>query len=182
MTGAVVDFDRTLGQVVRADEPLFEIHDMSQFWVQAFVGERDSARVKVGQSARVRLVAYPDIATVGTVTRIGPILGVDSRTQAAWIEFQQLPSVPLQHNMSARVTLTLDRPTASLAVPLNALVHDGLRSFVFVQKPDGAFERRRVEVGRSDDRFVEIQSGLVRDEMIASSGVSQLQTAYSAVR
>lgn len=180
--GAVVDFDRTLGQVVRADESLFEIHDLSQLWVQAFVGERDSARVQVGQTARIRLVAQPDLELAGTVTRLGPVVGADSRTQAAWIELQQPPSVPLQHSMSARVTVTSDRPPPSLAVPLSALVSDGLRSFVFVRKADGTFDRRRVELGRADDRFVEIKSGLTPGEQVATSGVPQIQTAFAAVR
>lgn len=182
IAGAVVDFDRMLGQVVRADESLFEIHDMSQVRVQAFVGERDSARVQVGQTARVRLVAHPDLQLEGKVTRLGPVVGADSRTQAAWIEFQQPPTVSLQHNMAVRVTLTTDRPASSLAVPLNAVVRDGLRSFVFVQKSDGTFDRRRIELGRADDRFVEIKSGLTSGEMIATSGVPQIQTAYAAVR
>ena len=182
IAGVVVDFDRKLGQVVRADESLFEIHDMSHVWVQAFVGERDSARVQIGQKARIRLVAHPDLEAEGTVTRIGPVVGADSRTQAAWIEFQQPPSVSLQHNMSARVTLTTDQPAASLAVPLNAVVRDGLRSFVFVKKSDGTFDRRRIELGRADDRFVEIKNGLTSGEMIATSGVPQIQTAFAAVR
>ena len=180
--GAVVDFDRMLGQVVRADESLFEIHDISQIRVQAFVGERDSALVQLGQKARIRLVAYPDLAAEGTVTRIGPVVGVDSRTQAAWIEFTSPPSVPLQHNMAARVTLTTDRPAPTLAVPLSAIVRDGLRNFVFVQKSDGTFERRRIEVGRADDRLVEVKSGLQRGEAVAIGGVTQIQTAYAAVR
>ena len=180
--GAVVHFDRMLGQVVRADEPLFEIHDMSQVWVQAFVGERDSSSVKIGQPARIRLVAYPQLEAEGTVARIGPVLGIDSRTQAAWIELNAPLSVPVQHNMSARVTLTTGRPAATLAVPLTAVIRDGLRSFVFVRKADGTFDRRRIEVGRADDRFVEVKTGLTRGESVATSGVSQIQTAFAAVR
>ncbi|MDP1796429.1 MAG: efflux RND transporter periplasmic adaptor subunit [Planctomycetaceae bacterium] len=180
--GVVVRFDRVLGQVVRADEPLFEIHDLAQVWVEAFVGERDSAQVQVGQTARIQLVAHPDFEAEGTVARIGPVVGTDSRTLAAWIEFRDLPAVPLQHNMLARVTLTTERPSPTLAVPLGAVVRDGLRSFVFVQKPDGTFDRRRVELSRADDRFVEIRTGLARGEMVATSGVPQLQTAYSALR
>lgn len=182
MDGVVVDFDRVLGQVIRADESLFEIHDLSQLWVEAFVGERESSHVRVGQTARIRLVAYPTFEAEGTVTRLGPVVGADSRTQAAWIEFQTRPSVALQHNMLARVTLTMDRPSTTLAVPLDAVVRDGLRSFVFVQKADGAFDRRRVELGRADDRFVEITSGLTRGELVATGGVPQIQTSYAAVR
>lgn len=180
--GVVVHFDRVLGQVIRADEPLFEIHDLTQSWVQAFVGERESARIELGQNARIRLVADPDFEVQGTVARIGPVVGADSRTQAAWIEFPQPPSSRLQHNMLARVILTTARPTPTLAAPNNAIVRDGLRNFVFVQKTDGTFDRRRVEIGRADDRFVEIICGLKIGERIATSGVPQLQTAFAALR
>ena len=182
MDGVVVHFDRVLGQVIKADEPLFEIHDLSQVWVEAYIGERESSHVMVGQTARIRLVAYPNFEAEGTVARLGPVVGADSRTLAAWIEFQKPPSVALQHNMLARVTLTREVPPPTLAVPLDAVVRDGLRSFVFVQKANGAFDRRRVELGRADDRFVEVTSGLKRGEMVATSGVPQLQTSYSAVR
>ena len=182
MDGVVVHFDRVLGQVVRADEPLFEIHDLSQAWIEAFVGERDSAQVQVGQTARIQLVAHPGLEITGKVARMGPVVGTESRTQAAWIEFQNPASLTLQHNMLARVTLTTERPPPHLAVPQDALVRDGLRSFVFVRKSDGTFDRRRVELGRADDRFVEITNGLTRGESIATRGVPQLQTAYSALR
>lgn len=182
IAGTVVDFDRRLGEVVRADESLFEIHDLSQFWVQAFVGERDAEHVRVGQSARVRLVSQPDQQFDGVVARLGPVVGVESRMQAAWIELSAPSSLSLQHNMSARVTLSTHRPAASLAVPLNAIVRDGLRSFVFVKKQDGTFDRRRIVLGRADDRFAEVLSGLSTGEPIAVSGVAQLQTAFAAVR
>ncbi len=182
MEGVVVHFDRTLGQHVRADEPLFEIHDLSQVWVQAFVGERESSQVQIGQLARIRLVAHPDFEAEGVVTRLGPVVGAESRTQMAWIEFQKMPAVALQHNMLARVTLTTSRPPPTLAVPVDAVVSDGLRNFLFVQKADGVFERRRVGLGRADDRFVEVTGGLARGEKVATAGVPQIQTSYAAVR
>ena len=182
ISGTLVEFDRRLGEVVRADESLFEIHDLSQFWVQAFVSERDVEHVRVGQTARVRLVSQPDQQFEGVIARLGPVVGVESRMQAAWIELKAPSSLSLQHNMSARVTLTTHRPAASLAVPLNAIIRDGLRSFVFVKKSDGTFDRRRIVLGRADDRFAEVISGLSTGEPIAVSGVAQLQTAFAAVR
>jgi cobalt-zinc-cadmium efflux system membrane fusion protein len=128
MDGVVVRFDRVLGQVVRADEPLFEIHDPSQVWVQAFVGERESSQVKVGQPARMRLVADLDFEVLGSVTRIGPVIREESRTQAIWIELSQLPKLQLQHNMLARISLTTEQPPEVLAVPVGAVVRDGLRT------------------------------------------------------
>lgn len=182
MNGIVVRFDRVLGQVVRADEPLFEIHDPSQAWVQTFVHEHHSSRIHVGQSARVRLVAYPGIEVPGKVARLGPVVDVASRTQTVWIELEQPIAIALQHNMLARISLTIDHPPPVLAVVLSAVVREGLRSFVFVQLPDGTFERRRIELGREDDRFIEIKSGVAQGELVASGGVTQLQKAYAALR
>jgi multidrug efflux pump subunit AcrA (membrane-fusion protein) len=127
-------------------------------------------------------VAYPDFEAEGTVARLGPVVGRSSRTQAVWIEFQSEPERALQHDMLARVTVTTDDRPATLAVPVDAVVRDGLRSFVFVQKTDGSFERRLVETGDSDDRFLEIEAGLELGERIAVRGVSELQTAFAAVR
>jgi multidrug efflux pump subunit AcrA (membrane-fusion protein) len=57
-----------------------------------------------------------------------------------------------------------------------------LRSFVFVQKDDGSFDRRRVDLGRADDRFVEVKSGLTQGEHVATGGVAELQTAFASLR
>lgn len=180
--GSVVDFDRVLGQVVRADESLFEIHDLSQARIQVYVGEQDSSRLQVGQSARIRLVANPSQELTGTVERVGPVVGTDSRTQAAWIKFERPGSLRLQHNLLARVHLTTGQPAPTLAVPNSAVVKDGLRSFVFIEKPDGSFDRRLVRTGRADDRFVEVTDGLTVNDRIAVGGASQLQTAFAALR
>lgn len=44
INGVVMDFDKVLGHVVQPDESVFEIHDLSQVWVQGFVSERDLSR------------------------------------------------------------------------------------------------------------------------------------------
>ncbi|WP_437193686.1 efflux RND transporter periplasmic adaptor subunit [Planctomicrobium sp. SH527] len=182
MDGVVARFDRVLGQVVRADESLFEIHDPSRAWIQTFVHEQDSSRIHVGQSARVRLVAHPGMILNGKVARLGPVVDLTSRTQTVWIELDKPIEIALQHNMLAQISLAIGDPVSALAVPLSSVIREGLQSFVFVQRPDGTFERKRVELGREDDRFIEIKSGLNQGERVASGGVSQLQKAYATLR
>lgn len=180
--GALVDFDRILGQIVQANEPLFEIHDSSQAWVQVFVTEPEAAQVRTLQTARIRLVAAPDTVVEGRVTRISPVVETQNRLQSLWIEFNRPSGMNLQHNMLARVTLTIARPSPSLAVPRGSVIRDGLRSFVFAQKSDGSFERRQVEIGLADDRYLMVTRGLSESERIATQGTAQLQAAYSALR
>jgi RND family efflux transporter MFP subunit len=182
IAGLLADFDRVLGQMVRADEALFEIHDVSQARVQVSIPVRESSRIEAGQAVRMRLVAYPELVIEGRVERLGPVVGPGSRSVPAWVDFDRPVPVRLQHNLLARVTVSTDRPSPVLAVPAAAVVRDGPQSFVFLQKPDGTFERRLVRTGRSDDRFIEVVSGVGADDPVAVGGVTQLQTAYAAIR
>lgn len=184
--GRVVHFDKVLGQVIKAEEPLFEIHDLAHVWIQGFLSEKDLAKVRIDPSnplqARVRLVADPNFVAQGTVQRSGRVFGAENRTLSLWLELDKNPPTPLQHNMLARLTLILREPEPTQALPLRAVVHEGTRAYVFVEKPDGIFDRRLVTTGRADDRFVEISQGLQLGEMVVVEGSAELQTAYASLR
>jgi hypothetical protein len=181
-----VHFDKTLGQAIKADETLFEIHDLSHVWVQGFLTEQQLSQVHLDfskpQAVRVRLTADPLAVAPGKVVRSAGVLGTSSRSMSIWIELDRPPATTWQHNMLASVTLATGQSNKVLAVPRQALAWDGLKAFVFVQRPDGMLERRAVETGRSDDRYVEVTSGLKVDEIIAISAAADLQTAYAALR
>jgi multidrug efflux pump subunit AcrA (membrane-fusion protein) len=85
-------------------------------------------------------------------------------------------------NQTARVTLVAAAGSPVLAVPLEAVVREGTRAYVFVRKPDETFDRRAVTLGRSDDRFFEVLSGLTEGEPVAVSGATGLQTAFGVIR
>jgi cobalt-zinc-cadmium efflux system membrane fusion protein len=86
--------------------------------------------------------------------------------------------------MLASMTISAGVHSAAATVPLGAVLSDGSETYVFVKKPDSTdyFDRRPVEVGNRDDRYVEIRSGLEPGELVAVGGVQELRTAYAAVR
>ena len=182
IAGVVMQFDKALGQAVKAEEPLLEIHDLSQAWVQGFISEQEFPQIRIGQKVRVRLVADASFQAEGRVVRSARIFGVENRTLAVWVEVPTKPQGGWQHNLLARLTISLGKPAPVVAVPQLAVVHEGTRAFVFVRKPDGVFVRRTVSLGRADDRLVEITVGLQEGEAVAVEGAAALQTAYAAVR
>jgi hypothetical protein len=91
--------------------------------------------------------------------------GQDDRTLSVWIELNQMPRVPVQHSMLARLTIETGTIPPQLAVPREAIVREGTRPYVFVHKVDDTFERRFVVLGRSDDVAVAILEGLVPNEI-----------------
>lgn len=181
IAGVVVNFDKVLGQAVAAHEPLFEVHDLSAPPVRGFVSERDLGRVTPGRPARVRLVADPGFVGTGRVVRSGRTVGADTRSLAVWVEMEGADG-PLLHNQLATLTVVLGSRPPALAVPRSAVVSDGAAAFVFVQRPDGGFDRRAVETGPADDRFVTITRGLTAGEPVAVGGAGELMTAYSSLR
>jgi RND family efflux transporter MFP subunit len=181
IAGTVIRFQATLGQAIKAESPLFEIHDLSKAMLRVHVPERQLPEVRVGQTGRVRLEADSGFVGRAAVVRRGQSSAAGSRVVPVWADVEDRPRTVLP-GMTARLTLLLAEPTPTLAVPVDALLRDGASAYVFVQRKDGAFERRAVTTGRSDDQFMEITHGLFEGDMVAVRGVADLQTAYAAIQ
>lgn len=180
--GVVAGLDVVVGQSVRAEQPLIPVQDLSRPLVRAFVPQRDAARVRVGQPARVRLAADPGAVLTGRVARSSQVFSAADQAVTVWVELDATPDRRLLPNQTARVTLVAAALPPTLAVTHGAVARDGTQAFVFVRKPDGAFDRRAVTLGRSDDRFVEVLTGLAEGEPVAVSGATGLQTAFGVIR
>lgn len=182
IAGVVVNFDKVLGQAVAAHESLFEVHDLSAPLVRGFASERDVGRVSLGQAVRVRLVADPAFVGSGKVVRSSRTVGADTRSVAVWVELDgELPGGLLNNQLATIAVVLASRPSA-VVVPLSAVVSDGSAAFVFVRRPDGVFDRRAVELGPSDDRFVTVVRGLSDGEPVAVAGAGELMTAHASLR
>lgn len=182
IAGRVVRVNKTLGEGVGADESLLEVCDYRRVWAQGFLLEQEAGRIGTGLPARVKLVSRPDFLGLGQIVRSAQQIGEQDRTLSVWVEFGQPEGFVLQRNLLAELTATLSSSQSALAVPRSALARDGIRNYVFVQKPDGLLERRMVMVGRADDRWVEVRGGLQAGEIVAVQGVSELATTYAGVR
>jgi len=180
--GVVVKFDKFLGHYVRPDEALFEIHDLGKAWIQAFISERELPSVRIGEPARVRFIADTTEIVKGVLVRSGGAVGNAERAVSVWVELTAMPSFSVQHKMLARVTIKTGNSSPMLAVPRDAVVREGSRQFVFVQSGDHTFERRPVEIGKSDDMNITITQGLQLGEFIAVGGATALQSGYAALR
>ncbi len=180
--GYVVEFARVIGHVVKANEPLVTLHQLSRPYILAYVSERELSRVRLGQSARVRLVGEPDRLRAGHVVRTNRRFDPSDQTLSLWVQLDESTDYPLRHGQLARLSLVVASRPKSLAIPRSALLLEGTQPFVFVQHDDGTFDRRAIRTGYSDDRFVEIIDGLQLGEKIATHGIEGVRTAYVSVR
>lgn len=164
------------GEAVEPNKALLHIADLSEVIVQAEAYEEDVGKVRLGQAARIRALAYPGEAFGGKVTFLGQQLDPEKRTLPVWITVKNPDSHPLKPGMFAKVALVLQQNAGVLTVPLQAVLEGGGEKFVFVESGE-TFNRVDVRTGAADDRFVEITDGLVPGDAVVTQGMREVYTA-----
>ncbi|MCM8627141.1 efflux RND transporter periplasmic adaptor subunit [Accumulibacter sp.] len=150
-------------------EPLFKIAGISPIWVIAEVFEQDMAHVAVGQPATITVKAYPGRSFRGRVAFIYPTVGPETRTGTVRIEIAN-PQGELKADMYASVELDAHATaTKALTVPDSAVIDNGVRQVVLIERGEGRFEPRPVEVGAKADGFTEILAGVKADDRVVVS-------------
>jgi Cu(I)/Ag(I) efflux system membrane fusion protein len=167
VAGYVAKKSALAGLYVQPGTELFQIVDLSSVWVMADVYERDMARVKVGQRARIHLTALPGEAFTGQVDFIYPAVNPESRTLQARMSFQN-PGLKLRPGMYGDVTLELD-PADGLTVPDEAVVDTGELQYVFLAREQGRFEPRVVRVGARGDGRAQLLEGVGEGELVVTT-------------
>lgn len=114
-SGQVADFDVALGQVVSEGDVMFEIQDLSRVWIEGYVFQEHSARLEVGQKARLTFPAHPELTLSGEVVRAAPTLHPSARAVPVWVEVEN-PGGELREGMLAEVEIL----TAPVRVDLTA--------------------------------------------------------------
>jgi multidrug efflux pump subunit AcrA (membrane-fusion protein) len=159
-----------VGDRVTPSNGIVTIPGLSRMRVEASVREADVHRVRAGQPAAVRVEAFPEAALVAKVVHVGTLARSSAERPGDEKRFELVaelePSdLELRPDMSARVEVTVGERRDALLVPVNAVFDRG-GAVCHVQGLLGS-ETRRVELGDSDDVFVEVRSGLQEGERVA---------------
>jgi RND family efflux transporter MFP subunit len=171
--GIVMEKKAVQGMRFMPGDTLFQIADLSSVWVVADIFEKDLAAVRVGQSAAVKIDAWPDKAFSARVAYIYPTVNAQTRTTAIRLELAN-PNGLLKPAMFASVELATDkagnpRQSKVVTVPTSAVIFGGTRNIVLVQLGEGRFAPREVKLGRQGDSHVEVLSGIAEGEQVVVS-------------
>jgi membrane fusion protein, heavy metal efflux system len=183
--GRVASSVVTLGEMVAANQPLIEVHNLDTVWVEAHLPSTEihSLSGDASDLAVATLLAAPEIEFPVVITRIGPVVNEATRTQRIWLTPTDTTSLTqLRAGTLITVTLRLGAPSSRLAIPASAVLRDGSHYFIFVRKDEGYIERRRIAVGRSDGENTEVIHGIGAGELVVTTGGRELQTAFVSLR
>lgn len=184
--GIVLEKSTFEGMRFMPGEPLYKIAGISPIWVIAEVFEQDLAQVAVGQAATIMVKAYPGRSFRGRVAFIYPTVGAETRTGKVRIEISN-PGGELKADMYASVELDTHATTSHvLTVSDSAVIDNGVRQVVLIDRGEGRYEPRSVKVGAKAEGFTEIRDGVKEGEKVVVSAnflidaESNLKAALSA--
>lgn len=172
------------GDTASAGRPVFEIVQMEPVEVNVGVPETDVHLVKVGQEVEIAVPALPGKSFQGKVRLINVSADPATRTYMTRITVAN-PELLLRVGMVAQAIIRGDRTISMVTLPGDAVVRDPQGATqVYVYYPDQKrVYAKRVEIGATADKNVEIKSGLAGDELIVLAGQTKLRDgqAVSAV-
>jgi len=171
ISGVITDQEVTNAAGVQAlGSSPFTISDLSYVWVVCDVYENDLASVRTGETAEIRLNAYPDKVITGRISNVGAVLDPNIRTAKVRVEVPN-PGI-MRLGMFATATFTGLKQVTYTEAPASAVLHIHDRDCVYVPTPGRKF--RRVEVGSGDNlpnNMQEIRSGLAPGQQVVANAL-----------
>jgi cobalt-zinc-cadmium efflux system membrane fusion protein len=165
MAGTVIRKEVTPGKFVREGEPIYTVADLSEVWVDLNVHRRDFEKLKIGQAVTVTS-GEGTTGAVGVVSYISPFGSEDTQTMLARVELPN-PNGRWRPGLFVVGEIIVDETTVPLAVKADALQTFRDWDVVFIR--DGnLFEIAILELGRRDDEWVEVISGLTAGQLYAA--------------
>lgn len=184
-SGSIVELNAKVGATVTGGivmgegdtsggKQCMQIADLSKMKVTVQVGEKDIAKIAVGQSANVTYPAFPDIVSQGTVTAIASVANSDAANGGgSSVTFNvdiliDAPDSRLKPGMTAEVSVVTEQLDDVVMVPTMALMTvDGEHYYVNLATDDEGKETRRVKVAvvtQNDNEAVVGKTQVKRDE------------------
>ena len=163
-SGSIVELNAKVGATVTGGmimgegdtsggKQCMQIADLSKMKVTVQVGEKDIAKIAVGQSANVTYPAFPDIVSQGTVTSIASVANSDAANGGGGsVTFNvdiliEAPDARLKPGMTAEVSVVTEQLNDVVMVPTMALMtEDGEHYYVNVATDGEGKQTRRVKV------------------------------------
>ena len=183
-SGSIVELNAKVGATVTGGmimgesdtsggKQCMQIADLSKMKVTVQVGEKDIAKIAVGQSANVTYPAFPDIVSQGTVTAIASVANSDSNYGGGSVTFNvdiliEAPDSRLKPGMTAEVSVVTEQLDDVVMVPTMALMtEDAEHYYVNVATDAEGKKSRRVKVNvvtQNDNEAVVGKTQVKRDD------------------
>ncbi|MDH2380447.1 efflux RND transporter periplasmic adaptor subunit [Bradyrhizobium sp. CER78] len=175
-----------VGQYLTAGTQIVSLTDLSVLYANMTVTEKQSSQIKVGQTVRIAVDAYPGRTFDGKITTIEPQIATDTRNIRVQATIQNPDSI-LKPGMFATATIVLPETSPVVTIPETAVDYTlyGDSVFLITEKKgdDGkttlTADRTFVKTGKRVEGRVEILKGLKAGDKVVAVGQIKLQSGMA---
>jgi len=155
--------------------------------VKVKIHESMVKKVHKGQKADISIESLPGTILHGTVEKVGILADTmgywDQGGVKEYVTIVKLDDLPedagINPGMTAQVKILANEIPDVLLVPVQAVAEKESKHYAYVSRFGGA-DRREVEVGETNEKFVEVKDGLAEGEKILLDARSRLTAETKA--
>jgi len=161
MDGLITVRKAEIGNLIAPGTPIFQMVDLDQIWVAAWIDQAQVAQLREGQKAAIKLRSGRTFQ--GEVVRLNKEGDTVTRELEVDVKFEKLPE-PLVIGEEGEVDIDTGRQTAP-AIPISAVMErQGAKGVLVVAK--GVAQFRPVSLGLRDGQRAAVLEGVTEGEMV----------------
>jgi len=164
------------GSYAMEGSPILKLVDLSSLWLEVQVNANYINDISLGKMAKVSFVDFPEKAMNAKVSFINAELISNSRLLLVRLDIPN-PALTFKPGMQANVSL-VNKPLKGLFIPIDAVIQDEKASYIWIEKSEGKFENRMVEIGVEINGLIEIKSNIPKNTKIVISGAYLINSEY----
>jgi len=157
------------GDSVSGSSEIIYLVNRDKIYVDVNIDEVDIKEISLGQQAEITFDAYPELKLPAVVDSISPLAAGMGGITVVEVTLQLTQSDPrIMSGFSAEVEITVEEVYNVVRVPTEAVVERGGMHFVLLMKENEP-QMTMVRVGKGNDEYVEVLSGLKENDRIAAN-------------
>ncbi len=159
------------GQTFMNTDSIFTMAD--RLTVKAQVDETDIAQIKIGQSALIKLDAYPENPVEGKVVHLAYDATITNNVTNYVVDVlpKKVPDF-MRSGMTSSVEIEVSKKENVLVLPMTSIVTDKQGTSVKV-KQGKEIKQIPVVTGSDDGKFIEIVSGPMENEIVLTEDTAK---------
>jgi membrane fusion protein (multidrug efflux system) len=147
--------------------------DMEEVEIQLNIPEKYLPKIKLGQTALVSVDSYPDVAYMGAVTRISPVVDITTRTALIEITIDNA-EYHLKPGMFAKVKLVVGVEKNVPLVRKEAVLGRGDYAYVYVVE-DGVVRKRKIRADMRQGEYYGLRGEVNEGDLVIIMGQQKLR-------
>ncbi|MFA5144474.1 MAG: efflux RND transporter periplasmic adaptor subunit [Candidatus Omnitrophota bacterium] len=172
LTGTIGRVYVDIGTNVTIQDPVALVVNMDKVRVDLDIPEEYLPKVNLGQSAEMSLQAYPDEKFTGTVSKVSPVLDLETRTAPIEITISNSDH-RLKSGMFVQVQLVLEEHENAVVIPKEAIMGKEPQAYVYIIRDNIACQKS-IKTGVRQGAYCEVVDGLKDGDMVVVMGQQQL--------